>query len=130
MLVFLPTVGVFPQELTIFCAHADNHIEKSESKRRVRSRLDGDVLVRLRGRSRANGVDGDEICPITARFGNEAPGVVARRQRIVAPHDNELGVSEVLGVHAGALSQSDPAAGFARDMTDRHQMLRSAECVP
>ena len=118
------------QIIVVFGAHADDDVEKPESKRRVRAGQDGDVLVGPGSGPRADGIDGDEMGALAARFGNEAPGVVARGQRVVPPHDDELRVRQVFRIHAGGLAQNRQRAGDAGDGADGDPVLRRAERVP
>ena len=125
-----PAAGVPVEVVGVLGAHADDDVEQPEGERRVRPRQDGDVLVGPRGGARADGVDGDDPGAVPPRLRDEAPGVVARGQRVVAPQDDKPGAGQVLRVHAGGLAQGRHGAGDAGDRADGHPVPRRAERVP
>ena len=114
----------------ILGAHADDDVEKTEREGCIGAGQDGNVFIRLGGRPRADGIDGHQMSPVAPRLGNEAPGVVASRKRVIAPHDDELGAGQVFRVHAVRLSQGEGCSRHAGDRADRHAVLRGPERVP
>ena len=75
-------------------------------------------------------VDRDDVRALLARLEDELPQVVAARQRVRAPQQDQLRVLEGLGVHPGRGAGHVGRALAARDAAGGHVVARRAEHVP
>ena len=111
-------------------AARDDHVEQAERERGVGARERREVLVRLRGGAGPERVDRDDVRALLARLEDELPQVVAARQRVRPPQQDQLRVLEGLGVHPGRRAGHVGGALAARDAAGGHVVARGAEHVP
>ena len=95
-----PTVCV-REVLAVLRAHVDDHPQQPERERGVGARERRQVLVGALGRARAQRVDRDDVRAALARREHELPQVVAARERVRAPQQDQVGLGERLRVHPG-----------------------------
>ncbi len=116
--------------VAVLGAHVEHDVEQAERERGVAAGERREPLVGALGGARADRVDRDHVRAALLRLAHELEDVVAARERVRAPQQDELGVHERLGVHpgggAGRVARADPACDAAR----RHLVVGRAEHVP
>ena len=126
----LPADGVRGQILVVLRVHVDDHPQQPERQRGVGAGERRQVLVGALGRARAQRVDRHHVRAALARREHELPQVVAARQRVRAPQQDQVGLGERLRVHPGGGPGRVAGAPRPRHRAGRHPVMRGAEDVP
>jgi len=105
------------------------HVHHGERQRGVGAGANGEPLVALLGRARADGVDGDDAGAVGPRAQHERPQVRVAGERVGAPQQHQVALGQPLAVGAQVGAHGHAHAHRAGLGADGARQLRGPERV-